>query len=71
MIFFLNYNLLELLKQNKETKIKIKVFFGAWVICEPRFKGSREICELCKNVNLKVHKNHVNLVHISSVHWLY
>ena len=26
---------------------------GAWVICEPRFTGSREICELWKNVNLK------------------
>ena len=26
---------------------------GAWVICEPRFTGSREICELWKNVNLR------------------
>ncbi len=26
---------------------------STWVICEPRFIGSREICELCKNVNLK------------------
>ena len=25
----------------------------AWVICEPRFTGSREICELWENVNLK------------------
>ena len=28
-------------------------FFGAWVICEPWFTGSREICELWKIVNLK------------------
>ena len=26
---------------------------GAWVICEPRFAGSREICELLTNVNHK------------------
>jgi hypothetical protein len=26
---------------------------GAWVICEPRFTSSREICELWENVNHK------------------
>ena len=26
---------------------------GAWVICESRFTGSRELCELWENVNLK------------------
>ena len=30
-----------------------KFYHGAWVICEPRFTGSREICELWKSVNLK------------------
>ena len=28
-------------------------FFGAWLICEPRFTGSCEICEHWENVNLK------------------
>ena len=33
---------------------------GAWVICEPKFAGSREICEFWKNVNL----THVIQVHV-------
>ena len=28
-------------------------YFGAWVICGTWFTGSREICELWKDVNLK------------------
>ncbi len=56
---------------------------GAWVICEPRFNGSREISGLWKNVNpnqihitsetslcepKKIGSHQKRKVHISSLH---
>ena len=31
--------------------LKLSKHFGAWVICEPWFIGSRDLCELWKYVN--------------------
>ena len=32
---------------------RLITFFGAWVICEPWFIGSRDLCELWKYMNHK------------------
>jgi hypothetical protein len=48
--------------------------FGAWVICEPWFTGSRDFCELCKYVNhnffliLHVNQTFVNHIFVNHIY---